>query len=151
MPYQTIITVDDLAQQLDSPDWLILDCRGQFLGDTKSYKTFTESHIPNAFYCCFNESYYSEFGTDEASPYGSNVEPKQILDRLKDVGYEQYSQVIIYDNDTSLFTDALWLKLRAVGCQNVAVLQGGYKAWLQNQLPVKICPSMQDKQLHADE
>jgi len=131
MLYQYIITAAVLAENLHSPNWLILDCRGQFLGGKQSYSEFIEGHIPNAHYCSFSESYSPNIEGKNASPYPVNVHHQTMLDSIIECGFDVSTQIVIYDNDCNSFTNAFWLQLRSLGCPNVAVLQGGLENWVE--------------------
>lgn len=139
MSYKTIISALDLAGSLDVPDWLILDCRGQFLSNKKSYTEFVQQHIPNAYYCSFSANCMSSFSNTFSDSEKSSDKQMNLIDCLIENGFTQSSQIIIYDTDSNNFTDTLWLQLRSLGCANVAVLQGGFESWLAHDLPISEC------------
>lgn len=138
MKYQTIITTTNLANSLDSSDCLILDCRGGVLYDIEKYETFIESHIPDAFYFCYSTD--SLTNTDKEKSNCSCIKASnkdQVTESLNLFGFDRASQIVIYDNETSSdFTSSVWLFLRSIGYQNVAVLQGGYPLWEEQGMPV---------------
>lgn len=136
MSFQTIISVADLADHLNVPDWLILDCRAQFLGNDQSYTKFKDSHIPNAFYCSFLKNYIPNNGNNISNIYDFSCNPTNMLENLTVNGFDQSSQIIIYDYNSGSFTDTFWLQLRSLGCKNVAVLQGGFETWIAQKMPV---------------
>jgi len=129
MKYTSLISAPALAESLFIPDWLVLDCRAQYLGGKKSYDAFLESHIPNAYYCSFSESYLPNSDNKQANPYHTVSSPQIMLNALAQEGFDKTSQIVIYDNDCNSFTNNMWLQLRSLGCRNVAVLQGGFDAW----------------------
>lgn len=139
MPYQTIITAPTLAEEFNVSDWLLLDCRGHYLGGKKSYNDFIKRHIPHAYYCSFSEDHISTFDNSSSFTNDSALKPNNMLDCLTETGFKQSSQIIIYDNDSNAFTDILWLQLRSLGCANVAVLQGGFKSWLAHGFEITEC------------
>ena len=128
MNYQTIITPATLADNLYTPNWLILDCRGALLSDNKGYKDFIKSRIPNSYYYC-SLGYACD---DTSNQNGCNYLPSesdQILKRLEEWGFDESTQIIIYEDLNSTFTDSMWIKFRSLGLKNVAVLQGGFTFW----------------------
>ena len=135
MNYQTIITPASLADHLYHPNWLILDCRGALLSDNKAYTSFVECHIPNAFYYC-SLSYSCTESSD-----GYNYLPSehhQMLEKLEECGVDASTQIVIYEDLNTSFTDMMWLKLRSSGFPNVAVLQGGFASWCSENLPLTL-------------
>ncbi|MGK0271553.1 MAG: thiosulfate/3-mercaptopyruvate sulfurtransferase [Cocleimonas sp.] len=144
MIYQTIISPTDLAKNLHLSEWLILDCRGGFLDNEISYHSFIESHIPGAFYCTFTENYMANLKHNNPNiKPSSSAQPAKIMEYLKENGFNKTSQIIIYDDTSSSVTDTVWLLLRSIGCQNVAVLQGGYASWEHLGMPVSTNKNLQ--------
>ena len=136
MKFQTIVTVANLAENLDSPNWFILDCRGGAVNDKSNFKQFLESHIPNAFHFCCIENYIPDFNSASNLTSDFADDAKIILESLAEIGFNDTSQIIIYDEHQSNFSDSIWLLLRSVGCQNVAVLQGGFASWKKENKPL---------------
>jgi len=124
--FQTIINAYDLAKNLDKSNWLILDCRAHFSSDKENYNEYTARHIPNAFYCSItvNKSLACKYDLN----LHSDTDNKIPLDTIVENGFNQNSQIIIYDKDSSEFTDSMWLQFRALGFKNAAVLQGVFSA-----------------------
>lgn len=136
MKFQTIVTADILAENLDSPNWFILDCRAGVLNDQHSFKKFLDSHIPNAVYYCSYEDYRSVVDPIKKISTDIAVDTTEVIESLKQFGYNEDSQIIIYDEHSSALADSLWLLLRSIGCQYVAILQGGFAAWLEQDKPL---------------
>jgi len=134
--YQTIIAPAALADNLDSPNWLILDCRAGTFYDRISYKKFLKGHIPKALYYCSTGNYLPDSGTTSSILCNCETETDQIIESLKELGFDETSQIIIYDDSSSSVTDSMWLLLRSIGCQHVAVLQGGFASWIEQEMPL---------------
>lgn len=135
MNYQTIITPATLADNLYTPNWLTMDCRGALLNDNKGYKNYTQSHIPNSYYYCG----LGFSCVDTTSQNGGNYLPSesnQMLEILEEWGFDESTQLVIYEDLNSSFTDTMWLKFRSLGLKNVAVLQGGFTFWREHNFPV---------------
>ena len=65
MKFNTLISVEGLAQNLDEPNWVVVDCRF-WLDDTeKGRKDFQESHIPGAIYAHLDEDLCGPIVTGE--------------------------------------------------------------------------------------
>jgi len=133
--FQTIITPACLADNLYDPNWLLLDCRGSLTSNHNSYKLYTQSHIPNAYYCCLGGM---SSNTITNTCDDSSFEYEQLIEILVENGYSKNTQIVLYEDENSSFTDTIWLKLRSVGIQNVAVLEGGYTLWKELNLPTTL-------------
>lgn len=136
MSFKTIISATALGENFDDPEWIILDCRELFLGGSKSYSTFMDSHIPNAFYCCASITNASRVHNRKSNIHISQSNSQNILDCVIGKDFDKDSQIIIYDNDNNTYTETFWLQLRTLGFPNVAVLQGGFDSWKAQKMPV---------------
>ena len=136
MKFQTIISVNQLTENLDTPNWLILDCRGGVLYEKRKYENYLKGHIPNAYYYCFSEHSMRDSGIEATTSCCGSIGTDKIIDNLKDYGFDETSQIILYDVSSSSFTDSMWLMLRSIGCKNVAVLQGGLASWEAQKMPM---------------
>lgn len=137
MTFQTIITASNLVKNLYNNNWLILDCRGGVLYEKKKYEKFLENHIPNAFYYCFSAHSLNDSELKSTSSCCSIItKPAQIIENLIEYGFDDTTQIILYDDSSSSFTDNMWLMLRSAGCKHVAVLQGGIAIWKEQKYPL---------------
>lgn len=138
MKFQTIISASILVNYLESPEIIILDCRGGAKNNSLSYAKYLKSHIPNAYYCCFSSEKESNLDNNTHSNSASRSldETNKVLNNLAIAGFDSKSQVIIYGEDTDPLIDTIWLKFRSLGCQNVAVLQGGFSSWVAQNMPL---------------
>ena len=132
MSYQTIVSADVLSQNLDNPQWVILDCRDSLMDKDFGYRSYLEGHIPGASFCYL----YDDFSSPKTSSTGRHPLPDmQLLSKkLGDWGIDKNTQVVVYDDMSGAFAGRMWWQIRNLGHQNVAVLDGGLKYWLaQNQ------------------
>ena len=137
MKFQTIISVAKLVENLDTPNCLILDCRGGVLYEKKKYERFLKSHIPKAFYYCFTTESLKNADTNSSCSCTKATTKSQIIESLQAYGFDKTSQIIIYDDESSSsFTDSMWLFLRSIGYKYVAVLQGGFVSWEEQGMPL---------------
>jgi len=107
---------------------VILDCRFD-LGDAGAgRRAYSTAHIPGA--------RYADLNRDLASPVtaGSGRHPLPAPGALREffasLGVGDHSQVIAYDEASGSFAARAWWLLRWLGHREVAVLDGGFKAWL---------------------
>ncbi len=134
MNYQTIVSAEVLAQNLDNPNWVILDCRDSLADKKWGYKSYLEGHIPSASYCYL----YDDFSSPITPTTGRHPLPKanELAKKLGNWGIDMNTQVVVYDDMSGAFAGRMWWQLRALGHQNVAVLDGGLKYWLAQNHPL---------------
>lgn len=129
MPLAQLITAAQLQQRLHQPDLLILDCR--FALDDPAYgqRSYAEGHIPGA--------QFADLERDLSGPIHKGVtgrhplpDASQLLQRLRDWGLNQRSEVVLYDDGPGAFAARAWWLLAWLGKRDgVYLLDGGLKAW----------------------
>jgi thiosulfate/3-mercaptopyruvate sulfurtransferase len=130
----TLISAADLASHTARPDWLIVDCRFDLARPAAGEQAYQLSHIPGSVYAHLDRDLSSAITpTSGRHPLPS---PQQFAATLSRWGVTSNTQVIAYDADVGAQAARLWWMLRWVGHRNVAVLDGGFKAWLSAGLPV---------------
>jgi thiosulfate/3-mercaptopyruvate sulfurtransferase len=93
-----------------------------------------EDHIPNAF--------FADLDLDLSSPKqpGTGRHPlpdiTHLVNNFSRWGITEKTQVIVYDHMSGAFSARLWCLLRYLGHNNVAVLDGGYTAWKNENRPI---------------
>jgi len=134
MTYSTLVSAETLHQQLNHPDWIIIDCRFSLADTEAGAKAYRHGHIPNARYAHLDKDLSSAI-TDFT---GRHPLPNFALlaKKLGDWGVTNTSQVVVYDDAGGAFAGRLWWLLRCMGHDKVAVLNGGIKQWQKQGLPV---------------
>jgi thiosulfate/3-mercaptopyruvate sulfurtransferase len=140
----TLIDAKELTS-LQSDRVLIVDCRFDLMApgngqrDTgKGERDYREGHIPGAVYASLDTD-LSDLSR-KAEGLGRHPLPQEaafsaVLSRW---GWHEGLQVVCYDAaNGSLAAARLWWMLRLAGIRNVAVLDGGYPAWIAAGLPVE--------------
>jgi thiosulfate/3-mercaptopyruvate sulfurtransferase len=132
--YTTLVSAADLARHLNDPGFIVFDCRHELTNPEFGPKAYAESHLPGA--------RFAHVDRDLAAPLtGKNgrhplPDAQTFIDWLGRMGVSNDSQVIGYDNAGGVYGSRLWWMLRWVGHQRVAVLDGGWQAWIAAGLPV---------------
>jgi thiosulfate/3-mercaptopyruvate sulfurtransferase len=128
MNYTTLISVAELARDLADPSLVVFDCRHELTNPAFGGRAYGESHIPGA--------RFANVDQDLSGPLtGSNgrhplPDPARLVDWLGRMGVSNASQVVGYDQAGGAYSARLWWLLRWVGHEKVAVLDGGWQAWL---------------------
>ena len=126
--YKTIIDVQSVMENLDHPDWVIVDCRYVLSDKEAGKKLYMEAHIPGAVFADLHDDLSGLPITDHGRhPLPSVEQLKKLFERL---GISNHTQVVAYDDAGGSFAARLWWLLRYLGHESVAVVNGGWKSWL---------------------
>jgi thiosulfate/3-mercaptopyruvate sulfurtransferase len=130
MSYTTLISAEELAKQLGQPDLCVIDCRFNLADVTAGRTAYNEGHIPGAVYAHLDDDLAGEkTGTNGRHPLPDR---EALAVRLRDWGVNNDTQVVAYDAQGGAMASRLWWLLRWLGHDNVAVLDGGWKAWCES-------------------
>ncbi len=130
-----LLTPAELANQLDDPQVLIVDCRFNLLEPSAGRTSWREGHIPGA--------YYADLDRDLADPVRPDTgrHPLPAGERLSRLfgswGLRPEMHVVAYDDVGGAIAARLWWLLRWAGHSSAGLLDGGYAAWLAAGLPVE--------------
>jgi thiosulfate/3-mercaptopyruvate sulfurtransferase len=128
-----LISVEQLVSQLNHPDLIILDASIAPIGSSSAPNYCWPTHvIPHA--RRFNIE--QEF-CDLSSQFAHTMPTEQQFNRAAQLlGINQQSKIVIYD-DQGIFSSArAWWMFKAMGHQQVSVLNGGLTAWRENHYPL---------------
>ncbi|MGQ0580274.1 MAG: sulfurtransferase [Betaproteobacteria bacterium] len=134
MNYTTLISVADLANHLGGEELVIFDCRHELTNPAFGQKAYAASHVPGA--------RFAHADRDLAGPLtGKNgrhplPDPNAFIAWLGRMGVTNSSQVVGYDDAGGSYASRLWWMLRWVGHRKVAVVDGGWQAWIAADHPV---------------
>lgn len=126
-----LVTPAQLAAHLDDPDWAVVDCRFQ-LGDPPAGRAaYRDSHVAGAVYAHLDEDLCGAIvpGTTGRHPLPA---PEKAAATFGAMGIDPAVQVVVYDAAGGALAAArLWWMLRWLGHDRVALLDGGWAAWLE--------------------
>jgi thiosulfate/3-mercaptopyruvate sulfurtransferase len=133
MPATTLVTVDELAGHLKDPGWCVFDCRHDLADPTKGERAYREAHVPGARFAHLDR----DLSGTKSGRNGRHPLPDAgaFAKWLAQQGVDGTKQVIAYDDAGGAFAARLWWLLRWVGHRSVAVLDGGWAAWLAAEQP----------------
>ncbi|MBF0287852.1 MAG: sulfurtransferase [SAR324 cluster bacterium] len=133
--HTTIISADQLSHNLQHPDWVIIDCRYSLQDPEYGQNQYSQSHIPNAVFANMNTDLSASV---IAGKTGRHPLPEidALVQTFSKWGIDKTTQVVVYDDTIGAFAARLWWLLRWLGHEQTAVLDGGWKHWLQKSLAV---------------
>lgn len=129
MTYTTLITTAQLAERLNDPSFVIVDCRFKLEDVEAGRRAYVEAHIPGAVYAHLDYDLSGwKTGANGRHPLPST---QLMIATFSAWGIDSNSQVVAYDDaGGGMGAARLWWMLKYMGHDNVAVLDGGWQAWL---------------------
>lgn len=130
--HTTLISCTDLQNQLPhqpTNPFAIIDCRFWLADTEKGRRDYVESHIPGAVYAHLDEDLS---GPVTAGLTGRHPlpDPEKLARTFGGWGIGPGVQVVVYDDAGGSIAARLWWLLRWLGHEAVALLDGGWQAWL---------------------
>jgi thiosulfate/3-mercaptopyruvate sulfurtransferase len=126
MTFTTVIDVASLREL--RAESVVLDCRFDLAKPGAGLKAYLAAHIPGARYADLNRDLASPVTADSGRhPLPS---PAALTRFLVSLGIGDETQVIVYDDANGSFAARAWWLLNWLGLSRVAVLDGGFKAWV---------------------
>jgi len=131
--FQQLISCVDLHAILSSKDLVILDASIPAVGNMAAAKySWPEYRIPNARRFDLNQ----DFSDQKSNLPHTMPSASQFEKAAKELGINQQSQIVVYD-DLGLFSAArAWYMFKAMGHKNIAVLDGGLPYWIKLNKPI---------------
>jgi len=129
-----LISPQWLANHLNDPNLIIIDCRFSLANPELGNKQYQESHIPGAFYLDLNQDL-----SNPVQKHGGRhplPDPNKLAEKLAAIGVKyQETFIVAYDDSRFAFASRLWWLLIYIGHEKVALLDGGFSGW-QKEYPV---------------
>lgn len=128
-----LVSTDWLAEHLAAPDIVILDGSWHLPTAKRDARAeYLANHIPGALF----------FDIDDISDEGSELphmlpSPAKFSSRMRKMGIGDGKRIVVYDT-AGLFSAArVWWTFRIMGCDDVAVLNGGLSKWIAEGRPLE--------------
>ena len=130
--FTTLVSPAELAAHIADPQWIVFDCRFDLADTGTAPRLFAIAYSGRPL-CCIS--------TRTSRPRPANgrhplPDPDKIRTRNRPAWLKQGMQAVAYDAAGGYYAARLWWMLRWVGHASGAVLDGGWKAWLEAGLPV---------------
>lgn len=139
--FKNIVGISWLRENLSNEDVRIVDCRFHLGEPKKGLEDYLNGHIQGAIYFDLNLDLSSPVSVHGGRHPLPNLD--EFTDKLSVAGIQSTTTVVAYDDQGGPFASRLWWLLRYLGHGKVCVLDGGYSAWLNENLPIsKDIPTM---------
>jgi len=128
MDYETSIDVAALEALIGVPAVAVIDCRFDLAAPDAGRQAYLRQHIPTA--------RYADLNRDLSAPVSAHSgrhplpPPGRLAAWFGELGVGDGTQVIAYDEANGAFAARAWWLLRWLGHPKVAVLDGGFNAWV---------------------
>jgi thiosulfate/3-mercaptopyruvate sulfurtransferase len=140
---QFLVETDWLAAHLDDPTLRVLECttilhprpEGGYRAES-GRATWAAGHIPRSGFADLTEDL-----SDRASSLLYMMPPnEQMAAAMARLGVGEGTRVVLYDRAVNMWAARVWWMLRAVGFDDAAVLNGGWKKWTFEGRPTSTEP-----------
>lgn len=127
-----LVSTEWLARHLDAPDVRIADASWylpQMGRDAKA--EYASAHIPGAVFFDIDDL------SDESSPLPHMLAPApKFASRMRKLGLGDGNLIVVYDGAGIYSAPRAWWMLRAMGHEDVAILDGGLPKWRREGRPM---------------
>ncbi len=134
MSFTTLISTAELAENLSSRDWVVVDCRFALDNPPRGRRDYEQAHIPGAVYAHIDEDLSSPIVPGKTGRHPL-PDVDTLIAKLGAWGIDSRVQVVAYDDSVGGFAARLWWLLRWLGHESVAVLDGGWARWQSEGRP----------------
>lgn len=123
-----LIQAEELRGRLARPGCLVFDVRHDLADHGAGRRSYEAGHVPGALYLD-PETQLSgpRTGRNGRHPLPERTEFAALM---RSQGLTARTQVVVYDAGNGMFAARLWWMLRWLGHESVALLDGGWAAWL---------------------
>ncbi|MBT8434193.1 MAG: sulfurtransferase, partial [Gammaproteobacteria bacterium] len=134
-----LVSVDWLQQHLDADNLVIFDASWHMPATGRDgLEEWQQAHIPGARFFDFDSRICAP-----NSDLPHMMPDEAIFTReLRALGLDQDSVVVVYDSMGMFSSPRAWWMLRAMGCDDVALVDGGLVAWYEAGYPIESVTSV---------
>ena len=135
-----LISCDWLRQNLNNESQIILDATFFLPRQERNTQEEYQQHIPAALF----------FDIDEVADLTNSLPhtfptAKIFADAVGEMGIDNNTRVIIYDNNHFFAAARVWWMFRVFGHEHVQILDGGLTRWMQLNFPIENIKSFHTK------
>ena len=128
---ELLASTEWLADHVGRRELRVLDVRWR--PDGTGEAAFASGHIPGAIHLDWRAELIDPSDTGDALLLAG---PEQIATALAGAGVTDGTTVVIYDDTVGLFAARTWWSLRVYGFDSARILDGGYRAWVEEERPI---------------
>lgn len=132
-PMNPLITPLWLSNRLQDPGIVVLDATLPPVGVTPPVDTrarYLAKHIPGAIFFDIDEL------SDHSNPLPHMLPTPEAFSRsMSDLGIGDHQTIIIYEQEGVFSAPRAWWMLRTFGVQDLHILDGGLRAWIEGGFP----------------
>jgi len=131
-PASPIVSTEWLAEHLNAPDVRVVDASWYLPQAERDAKAeYRAAHIPGAIFFDVDDL------SDEKSPLPHMLAPApKFASRMRKLGLGDGNLIVAYDGAGIYSAARAWWMLRAMGHEDVVVLDGGFPKWKREGRPV---------------
>jgi len=131
MNHSTLVDARQLAAHANATDWCVVDCRHDLFDYALGRREYDAGHIDGAFFADIeNDLSGPKTGKNGRHPLPTR---EKLVDLFRTWGVTNQTQLIAYDAQGGQFAVRLWWLARWLGHASVALLDGGWQAWVAAQ------------------
>jgi thiosulfate/3-mercaptopyruvate sulfurtransferase len=132
-PASPIVSTEWLAGHLDAPDVRVADASWYLpQAGRNARQEYEAAHIPHAVFFDIDDL------SDEKSPYPHMLAPApKFASRMRKLGLGDGNLIVVYDGAGIYSAARAWWMLRAMGHEDVVVLDGGFPKWKAEHRPIE--------------
>jgi thiosulfate/3-mercaptopyruvate sulfurtransferase len=128
-----LVTASRVTERLNDPGMVVLDATLPPVGITPPIDTYAQylaKHIPSAVFFDIEEL------SDHSTPLPHMLPTPEAFSRsMSALGVGDQMSIVIYEQEGVFSAPRAWWMLRTFGAQNVYILDGGLRAWIEARLP----------------
>jgi thiosulfate/3-mercaptopyruvate sulfurtransferase len=124
----TLVSAAELQQKFADPQWKIFDVRHDLFDLDAGLRAYRAGHIPGAQFASIED----DLSGTKTGSNGRHPLPTRdtLVERFRAWGIDSSTQIVAYDAQGGQFAARLWWLSLWLGHRAVAVLDGGWPAWL---------------------
>lgn len=127
-----LVSTEWLSEHIDAPDLVVVDSSWHMPAEQRdAHREYLDSHIPGAVF----------FDIDDIADTNSNL-PHMLAgnvkfsSRMRKMGIGDGNRIVVYDTNGIFSAARGWWTFRAMGVEEVAVLDGGLPKWIREERPL---------------
>jgi thiosulfate/3-mercaptopyruvate sulfurtransferase len=131
---KNIVSAEWLVENLDKEGVIVLDARSELGNPSYGSDAYKEGHIEGAVYVSVEDIL-----TGEVKKHGGRhplPDMNEFAVNINKLGVDDKSSVIVYDDGDLSMAGRLWWMLKLIGKEDVRLLGGGIKKWIEKGYPL---------------